>query len=279
MIFLLLAIISSALVSVIMRLSTAKVPNNVGMLAVNYLTCIVAAVLYVDGFKLFPQTEGLAKTIALGGINGFLYLASFVIFQYSVKKSGVVLSSVFMKLGMLVPIVASVAFFGEVPSLLHVIGFALATSAIVMINKNDGTGEKANILTLVFLLLLSGGAEGMSKVFEEVGPPSLSSQFLFYTFVFAFVLCVSFMLLKKQRICKNELIYGIAIGIPNFFSAKFVLRALADVPAIIVFPSFAVATILAVSLAGVFAFKEKLSKLQWAAVAIIVITLVILGEK
>ena len=279
MIFLIFAILSSTLVSVVMRLSTGKVQNNVGMLAVNYLTCIIAAAAYVDGFRFLPQSEELTKTLALGGINGFLYLASFVIFQYSVKKSGVVLSSVFMKLGMLVPIVVSIAFFGEVPTVLHIIGFALAISAIIMINKKGGESEKISISTLLLLLLFSGGAEGMSKVFEEVGLPSLSSQFLFYTFVSAFVLCILFMLFKKQKICKNELIYGFAIGIPNFFSAKFVLRALADIPAIIAFPSFAVATILAVSLAGVLIFREKLSKLQWAAVAIIVITLVILGGK
>ena len=41
MIYLLLAILSSAMVSVIMRLSTDKVTGNVSMLAMNYLMCFV----------------------------------------------------------------------------------------------------------------------------------------------------------------------------------------------------------------------------------------------
>ena len=277
MVFLVLAILSSALVSLVMRLSTGKVGNNIGMLAVNYFTCIIAAFFYTEGLSAFPSSTHLPRTLLLGGINGFLYLASFVIFQYSVKKSGVVLSSVFMKLGMLVPLAVSVAFFGEVPTAVQIIGFVLAAMAIIMVNQKDADGGRADIANLLLLLLLSGGAEGMSKVFEEIGESSLSSQFLLYTFMSAFVLCVAFMFFKGQRIGKSEIFYGVLIGIPNFFSAKFVLRALADIPAIIVFPTFAVATILTVSLVGVIAFKERLSKIQWSAVGIIVLTLVLLN--
>jgi hypothetical protein len=34
------------------------------------------------------------------------------------------------------------------------------------------------------------------------------------------------MIFKKEKLGKNELIYGILIGVPNFFSAKFLLMAL-----------------------------------------------------
>ena len=44
--FLLLAIVSSALISIIMRLGTDKVKNNIGMLVVNYLVCIIISGLY-----------------------------------------------------------------------------------------------------------------------------------------------------------------------------------------------------------------------------------------
>ena len=276
MIFLLLAIVSSALVSVVMRLSTGKVKNNIGMLCANYLTCTITALAYA-GFRLAPASEGLLNAIFLGGINGFLYLASFVVFQYSVKKSGVVLSSVFMKLGMLVPLVLSVILFGETPTLIQIIGFVLAIIAIIMINQDGKEKGRASILNLILLLLLGGSAEGMSKVFEEVGSSALSAQFLFYTVASALVLCLFFMLAKHQKIGKNEAIYGVLVGVPNFFSAKFVLRALAHIPAIIVFPSFAVATILTVSLVGVLVFKERLSRLGWSAVGIIIVTLALLN--
>ena len=62
---------------------------------------------------------------------------------------------------------------------------------------------------------------------------------------------------KQQRIGRAELLFGLAIGIPNFFSAKFLLAALNTLPAVIVYPTYSVATMLAVTLAGALFFREK----------------------
>ena len=64
---------------------------------------------------------------------------------------------------------------------------------------------------------------------------------------------------------------------PNFYSSKFILMALGKLEAVIVYPSFSVATLLLVTLAGVLFFKEKLRKLQWVAVGIILVALVLLN--
>ena len=105
MIYLLLAVISSALVSLIMRLSTDKVNGNIAMLSVNYFVCMCLAAGFAGFGSIIPESEGLGRTLGLGAVNGVLYLASFVLFQINVKKNGVVLSSTFMKLGLLVPMV------------------------------------------------------------------------------------------------------------------------------------------------------------------------------
>jgi multidrug transporter EmrE-like cation transporter len=73
------------------------------------------------------------------------------------------------------------------------------------------------------------------------------------------------------------MLFGALIGIPNFFSAKLLLMALGQLPAVIVYPTFSVATILAVTLIGVLFFKEKLRKLQWAALTVILTALVMLN--
>ena len=70
---------------------------------------------------------------------------------------------------------------------------------------------------------------------------------------------------------------GLAIGIPNFFSAKFLLGALQDIAAVIVYPVYSVATILTVTLAGILFFREKLENRQWLALAMILPALVLLN--
>lgn len=277
MIYLLLAVISSALVSLIMRLSTDKVKGNIAMLSVNYFVCMCLAAGFAGFGSIIPESEGLGRTLGLGAVNGVLYLASFVLFQINVKKNGVVLSSTFMKLGLLVPMVLSVLLFGEMPGIIQLVGFALAIVAILMINLEKSDSGKGFKIGLVLLLLIGGSADAMSKVFEEVGKAALSQQFLLYTFVTAFILCLCLMGHKKQPVGKNEMIYGVLIGIPNFFSAKFLLKSLESVDAVIAYPTFSVATILVVTIVGVLAFKERLGKRQWAALCIILAALVLLN--
>lgn len=277
MVNLLLAIISSALVSICMRLSTDKVKGNVGMLAMNYLMCMAVAGAYTGYDRLFPAAEGLGRTIGMGAVNGVLYLGSFALLQMNVKKNGVVLSAIFMKLGLLVPMVLSIFLFGEIPAPLQIVGFVIAVLAIFMINAGGDTGTARSRWALIVLLLAGGAGDAMAKIFEQTGSPELSSQFLFYTFATAFVLCIGMMLIKKEKLGKMEVLYGLLVGVPNYFSAKFLLQALSSVPAVIVYPTSNVGTLLMVTIAGVLFFGEKLGRRQWIAAGIILAAIVLLN--
>lgn len=277
MLYLLLAIASSAMIAVIMRISSRSVKGSISMLAVNYITCLLLAAGYA-GFQVLPQGQpGFPMAVGMGAFNGLLYLAGFLLLQYNTRKNGVVLSSVFMKLGLLVPLVLSIFLFREIPTPAQWIGFVLAVGAIVLINYEKGASRGGSKLLLVLMLLAGGSGDAMSKVFEVYGPPAQGDLFLFYTFVSAFLLCVGLVLYKKERPDQWALLFGVLVGIPNFFSAKFLLMALGKLPAVIVYPTFSVATILAVTLAGVGFFQERLHKRQWVALAIILAALVLLN--
>lgn len=277
MLFLVLAVFSSSMVSIVMRMSSDKVSANLSMLAANYLVCSLLGAIYA-GFDLWmPEMPGFPLTVGLGILSGILYLAGFVMLQRSVRKNGVVLSSVFMKLGLLVPIVMSLVFFGEVPTAAQIAGFCIAVGAIVLINLKKEPGSGGFGMGLILLLLLGGGCDAMSKVFEMTGPATLSEQFLFYTFAVAFMLCGALVVRKKEHPGMKDLMFGVLIGIPNFFSAKFLLLALTRLPAVVVYPSFSVATLLVITLTGVAVFRERLSRLQWAALGAIILALVLLN--
>ena len=270
MFFLILAFCSSAMVSIVMRLSDGKIQNRMGMLAVNYVVCSLLAAADAGFGCLLPRN---VVTLGLGFINGLFYLGGFVFFQRSVSRSGVVLSATFMKLGLLVSMVISILFFGEVPGLMQLVGFLLAVTAIVLMNYKSGEG-KFN-MGLLLLLFIGGMCDGMSKIYEEVGDAALSGQFLFYTFFTALVLCLVMGKGKLPGI--REVCYGAAIGVPNFFASQFMLQALSGVPGVIAYPVYSVAGILLVTMAGVLFFREKLEKRQWVALGIILVSLVLLN--
>ena len=277
MLFLLLAIFSSSMISIVMRFSSGKITANLSMLATNYFICSFLGAAYA-GFDLAAAEDpGFSRTVVIGLISGVLYLAAFVAFQTNTNKRGVVLSSVFMKLGLLVPIVVSVLFFKELPTAVQIIGFCIAIFAILLINlRNDGRGKGFGF-GLILMLLLSGGADVMAKIFDVFAPQAHSALYLFYNFATAFTLCVLLVIQKKERPGFRELLYGALIGIPNFFSAKFLLASLTKLPAVVVYPSFSVGTMLIVTMIGVLVFRERLSKLQWGAMGAIVAALILLN--
>ena len=275
MLNLLLAVTSSALVSITMRLSGTKIKNNIAMLAVNYIMCSVLAWGYTGFAGPVPANGG--STLLMGTINGLLYLAGFVLLQRSIRVNGVVLSATFIKLGLLVSMAVSVIFFGERPEIWQWAGFFLAVAAIVLMNYRPGEGKAGNMAGLLLLLLAGGGGDAMSKVFEELGNSGQSGHFLLYTFLVALICCLLLCARKKQRIGKMEWAFGLLVGIPNFFSAKFLLGALKDIAAVIVYPVYSVATILTVTVTGILVFREKLEKRQWIALAMILVALVLLN--
>lgn len=277
MVFLCLAILSSCTIALLMRISANKVTAKLSMLSVNYLICSLLGASYAGFDLICPNVSGFSTTVALGVVGGILFLVSFMLLQWNTARNGIVLTSIFMKLGLLVPMILSVLVFHELPTWTQITGFCIALIAIVLINAKKENSRSRFRWELLLLLLMGGGADAMAKVFEALGPTALSNQFLFYIFAVALVLCVALVVYKKERPGIWELLFGAAIGIPNFLSSKFLLRSLADLPAVVVYPSFSIATMLITTLAGVFFFKERLLKLQWLALTAIIAALFLLN--
>ncbi len=280
MICLIFAIASSTMVSLSMRISGRYTSDGCASLAVNYVVCSLLAACYTGFTPLFSGSlheNDAFLVLVLGLAGGVLYMGSFVLMRYNVTKNGVVLSTTFMKLGVLVPTVMSIAVFREMPGVLQICGliFALAAIFLVYFEKND-TGAAHRGL-LILLLLSGGGADAMSKVYEQLGPPVQKDLFLLYIFFFALLLCLGMLLIKKQRITRADAVAGLLIGVPNYYSARFLLLSLGSVPAVIAYPVYSVGTIVVVMLIGVLLFHEPLSKKQRAALGLIFAALILLN--
>ena len=278
MISLILAILSSMLVSVTMRLSENRAKNNVSMLAVNYVMCAVLSWFYAGELALLPVGEtGFTFTLLWGLLSGGMYLGSFLLLQWNIGKNGVTLPATFMKLGVLVPTVLSMIAFGEMPGAAQAVGIVLAVAAIIMINTGKRGAKAASMLGLVALLGCGGLTDFTSKIYEEMGSAALSDHYLLYTFAAACLLCILLAVVRKQKLTLADMAFGALVGIPNYYSARFLLASLSSVPAVIAYPTVNVGTIVAVSLCGMMLFKEKLSRRQWIAMGVILAALVLLN--
>lgn len=277
MLYFLLAVLSSTMVSVFMRASEQHVCNKTTMLACNYLVCTAVSAAFLGKSSPFSLTDGGLFSIALGVCSGVLYLVSFLMLQWNIGRNGVALPATYMKLGVLVPTLMAITLFGEQPKATQMIGIALAVAAIILVQSEKSSGRVASQGGLFLLLVCGGINDGMAKIFEEFGNPSLQGQYLLFTFGVALLLCILLCLKRKQGFAWQDLLFGILIGVPNYFSSWFLLLALKHLPAVVVYPGFSVATIVLITLTGAIWFHEKLSRRQLLAIGIILAALALLN--
>ena len=281
MLYLLTAILSSASMALALRFFKGREGNRYGILLGNYLTCIALALaLTPSGTTVFSASS---TTLVLGAITGFFYVAALVGMQTSIPRNGTGLSSAFARLGLLVPLALSILIYGETPGPLRYIGVALVLAALVLIHGSSGESgtKRGSFVLLLLTLLFSGCADAMSKVFEQLGNPAENTHFFFWLFLTALLFSVGLAILEwrraGKRLRRQELLAGVAVGVPNYFSSFLLLRAVQSLPAFLVYPVFSTGTILLVLLAGALFFKEQLTKRQIAGMALILAALVLLN--
>lgn len=277
MIYLLLAIASSTMVSVFSRMSTGRVKNRNAMVAFNYLACSATGFALMRTTKIFPLAQGLDTAILMAVVGGAMYLCGFLLLQWNISRNGVVLPATFQKLGVLVPTVCALVVFKETPTLLQVIGFIAAVFAIFMINGGGGSTKKGSTIGLIALMLMGGSVDALGKFYAEWGNPQIKDHYLFYVFFCAFAYACILCIVTKQKPALWDAAFGVMVGVPNYLCSRFLLLSLADVPAVVAYPTFSVGTIICVTLIGCIFFKERLARRQIFAMGVILAALALLN--
>ncbi len=226
MLYLVLAVVSSVLISVLMRVSEKSVKNPMLLFVANYFVCILISIAYMGQITVDLHAPKIGTALVLGICSGILYLLGFVLLQYNIRKNGVVLSSTFMRLGVLVPTAMAVLVFHEKPNVTQLLGFLVALAAILVMNLKMGESkdqsEKAaditelstekkkvpGIVWLIILLLTGGFTDSLANVYDKAGNPDLKNQYLLFIFFVAFVCSVIGALLQVKKQKPNYMDFG-----------------------------------------------------------------------
>lgn len=278
-VFLLLAMICSASMAIALRFFRTSQNNRYGMILGNYLTCTLIGFLMIADKQLLFLAH--PATYVCGIVGGLLFVLSLVCMQSSISSNGTILSSAFSKLGLLVPLLLSVIFFHEIPSFIQAAGLILVIASILIMNGTAKQNTGFNLLFLLVVLLTNGMSDSMAKIYSAIGYQNEETVYMFILFLFAAVLTYILMVLETRRTGKKtdltDLAAGICIGIPNYFSSVLLLRSLRTIPAVIAYPVFSAGTIMIVTAASLFLFREHLSRRQTIGLFLILISLVLLN--
>lgn len=259
--------------------------NPIGF--VNYLTAFLIAVWVLTQEQDF-EFSGL--TFLLGLSNGVTYAVGFELVTLGIRLSGIVVTAALVRLSILVPILASILFWNEVPNLWQGIGLLLTFIAIPLLSQREKeptykftpgrpeVSQGLGIAVVITLLLVTGISRLTMKAFNEMCP--VDEKSLYMSLLFGVATFIYLGVCLYQRTWPNwwEVFYGVLIGSCNVAGSWALLIALDRVSALIVFPMSSSGGVLFTMFVGMVFLRERLSRPSLigaglAAVALIFVNL------
>lgn len=275
MIYLLAATACSAAIALIFKFSEGKGLNRYAVTSVNYLAAVAVSAALIASEPM-PFTSWRAG-LMVGVPAGVCFFMAFLFYQISVRDSGAGLAGMFGKLGILMPMLLSLALWREFPTAIQSMGIALAICAIVSVSLQGGTDKGQFYGALLALFFFGGLSEFSNKLFQRYGVSSEKAYFLIVVFAVAFLTSLIMTLRHGEKPTRLDLITGAAVGIPNLFSSFFLIRALDFLPTAVVFPVYSAGSMALIILMSRILYGERLHKRSLAAVALTMLALVMIN--
>lgn len=280
-IFILLSSACSVLIAHFLKVTEFKKLSTTRVLTVNYIVASLVAFLSPGGAKIgfdFSQAWP-AVTLAVG--VGFIFIANFFVYSKSVSKNGVGISVAAMRMSLLIPVLLSTIWYLEVMSWNQWIGFLLVIIALFLLlpNKRSMLREpKSAAWLLVLLFLGTGVGDGSLKVFEvEFSSYVSKEQFMGTVFLSATAIGLMAMVIQKEfSFSMKEIGMGILVGIPNLYSAIFLIQALEVMNGAIVYSVVNVLTVLGATTLGKIRWGDIVTPLQWVGIGASILSILLL---
>ncbi len=286
MLHLCLSILFSSVIFIIFKLyGFYKVQTSYAIVANYVVACCVGLLFTTQSFSIrdLLMKEWLPGTLALG----ILFIVVFNIMAKTSQQMGISVASVATKMSFVIPVISGLIIYNEHLGSLRVLGILMALAAVYFTSfKKKNAHQEKHLLLLPVLLFLGSGIIDASIKYMEASLVSEEELALFSATVFgaaAFTGLISVLAShrkKKLRFSGRNVVAGIALGVPNYFSIFFLLKALDSsiLNSAAVFTINNVAIVMFSTLLGMQLFKEQISRMNWAGIglAIVSISLVIL---
>ncbi|MBT8222849.1 MAG: EamA family transporter, partial [Eudoraea sp.] len=252
---------------------------------VNYITaCLVGFFLYDGSVSLheIPAKSWFPITLLMG----MLFILIFNLMARTSQELGVSVASVATKMSLVIPVILGLVLYEERLGGIKVLGVILALAAVFFSSVKDSPKSiSRTALWLPGLVFLGSGIIDASiKYLQEYHVQAAEFSLLSSTiFAAAATSGFIFILLRKGhsklRFNHRNVLGGIALGVPNFFSIFFLLRALENdfLNSASIFTINNAAIVMLTTLLGIALFREKISSKNWSGIALAVLSIILIA--
>ena len=214
-----------------------------------------------------------------------LFIVIFNLMAITTQRSGLSVVSVATKMSLAIPILFGFIYYRESISFVKIAGILLALTAVYFTSVKNEDGLKVKPKNLIFpvLVFLGSGVIDMSIKFLENSFVAKDEVPLFSATIFASAFVIGIMILVFQKLKgsfkfeSKNLLGGVALGIPNYFSIYFLVQALRanGLESSTIFTLNNVAIVMLSTFLGIILFKEKLLAKNWLGIGLAVISLIL----
>lgn len=285
MIYLLLSILFSTGLFVIFKYFGIYKVYVLKAIFINYIVAFIIGFSFAE--RDFSIVEIPNQPWFLGAIClGALFVSIFFIMAMTAQKNGVSVASVAGKMSVVIPVFFGVFLYNESVTFLKIFGIIIALIAVYLasVKEDKSDSKNAGLLFPILLFLGSGAIDTALKYVEVTYVPkedvSLFSGSLFgIAATFAFVILFIKAIKKREAFEVKNIIAGIVLGIPNYFSIICLIKALQteDFESSTLFTINNVGIVIISTIIGILLFKEQFNIKNKIGVALAILGIVIVA--
>lgn len=285
MLLFILALVTSLAILVSFKIFERFNVSTPHAIVINYIVAFALGYLY-QPYNF--QNILSADWIYLSTISGIILSVLFFIYALSIKYFGISITALSGKMSILIPIIVGFVLLGDQILAHRIIGIIMIFPALYLLLYENDKHTKSNktkyLIFPILLFLFAGSNDSVFKIADTyylLGDISNVYMYLTNAFAISFVIAIIVILIQKPSINKNQYlktgIAGIELGILNWYSTFFFLRAIRLLPISIFIPLYNICLVLMSVLLGRILFKEKFDKNKIVGTIIAILSIVLLS--
>ncbi len=237
---------------------------------VRMLLCMAIGLLLILAGGDIALLAADLNVILISAVSG-LFTAVFVVcWLISVRKNAYMLLDVFLMLGTLVPLIASMLIWDEGITFSQWIGMAVLFAAVLIMCSYNNSIKSRMTVSSFLLLFLCGVANGLAdlsqKLFVKYVADGSVAVFNFYTYLFAALILIAATLLfnraatpLKNTELRKTFGYIAVMAVCLFLHSYFKTLAAGHLSAVLLYPLSQGAALILSSVMSVLLFKERMT--------------------
>lgn len=288
MIYLALSVLFSVLLLINFRLHPRFGVNTFQAIILNYPVCFLTGLIFLPSSQHFSVNFTQSSTL-FAMLLGVGFVVTFLLSGVSTQRMGITATSLANNISLVIPVIFSLVVLKSSQNFdgLNYLGLVLAIVAVVLSTlKKEESAENRTVKTSDWLLPIAVftmyGITNTTFNFLNAKYVTASGNTIPFTLtiligsiVFGGIVLILRMIQGKEKLELKSLWAAFPLGIPNFLSFYFLLKALDAFQnnGAFVLPIYNISVILISALIALIFFQEKLSNLNKIGLALAVIAI------